>query len=68
MENVNTQQWDEAYDERAGVLEFQAGLSRQTAELAARELVTKELGPRPRRAVAARPTQEGRGAVSAHSL
>ena len=68
MEKVSTQKWDEAYDERAGVLEFQAGLSRQTAELAARELVTKELGPRPRRAVAARPTQEGRGEVGDYSL
>lgn len=40
--------WDEAFEERAGILQFDAGLSRTVAEAAAREIVTNELGPRPR--------------------
>lgn len=39
--------WDEAFEERAGILQFDAGLSRGVAESAAREIVTNELGPRP---------------------
>ena len=68
-QSIDAQKWDEAYNERAGVLEFQAGLSRQTAELAAREMVTTELGPRPKPArPQPRAPQERHGAATQHSL
>lgn len=46
-------EWDEAFEERAGILQFDAGLSRPVAEAAAREITVNELGPRPRPQAAA---------------
>lgn len=44
---ISREAWLEAWKERAGILEFDAGLSRGTSEVAAREIVTRELGPCP---------------------
>ena len=44
---LTAEAWDEAFSERAGILEFDAGLSRPIAEAAAMEIVTREMGPRP---------------------
>ena len=45
---ISREAWLETWEERAGILEFDAGLSRATAEAAAREIVTRELGPCPK--------------------
>ncbi len=50
---LTAEAWDEAFAERAGILEFDAGLSRPIAEAAASEIVTRELGPRPQRRMSA---------------
>lgn len=44
---TETEAWLEALEERAAILEFDAGMTRKTANVAAAQMVAQELGPMP---------------------
>ena len=43
------QRWKEAFEERAGIIEYMAGLTRQTAEFRAEQDVRKQAAMEPRK-------------------
>jgi hypothetical protein len=45
---MTKEDWDAAYDERAGILEYDEGLTRQKAETLAMAQTFTKYGPRPK--------------------